>query len=137
MQRVTMTREELYEVVWSQPTVRLAAAYGLSDVGLAKLCRRYNIPRPPRGYWAKLQAGQTPRRTPLPARDGPTEIVLHPPPQKPAHVSGAGREPTADETPPEAKIVVAANLRGAHALVAASPCRGTRSAGRCGCATRC
>lgn len=103
MQQVTITREELYEAVWTQPTMRLAAAYRLSDVGLAKLCRRYDIPRPPRGYWAKLKAGQTPERTPLPTRDGPTKIVFHPAPQKPAHAPGAGREPASDETPPEAE----------------------------------
>ena len=52
-----ITRKELYAQVWSTPIRTLAANYGLSDVGLAKICKRLAIPRPPRGYWAKIQAG--------------------------------------------------------------------------------
>lgn len=44
----------------------LAKAYGLSDVGLAKTCRRYNIPCPGRGYWAKRHYGGTPPQPQLP-----------------------------------------------------------------------
>ena len=42
----------------------LAKEFGLSDVGLAKACQRYNIPRPPVGYWAKVEHG---KRVQLPA----------------------------------------------------------------------
>lgn len=31
--------------------------FGLSNVGLAKLCRRHRIPVPPRGYWRKKETG--------------------------------------------------------------------------------
>jgi hypothetical protein len=54
----------------------LAVQYGISDVGLAKVCRRYNIPRPPRGYWAKIQAGQRARKTPLPKISDPRYAVI-------------------------------------------------------------
>ncbi len=37
------TREELYEQVWSAPMQTLALGYGLSDVGLAKTCKRMVI----------------------------------------------------------------------------------------------
>ena len=47
---VTLTREELYEMVWSELLWTLAQRYGLSDVGLAKTCRRFKIPVPWRGY---------------------------------------------------------------------------------------
>src|SRR4051812_40394048 len=63
---VRVTREELYEKVWSEPMQRLAKQYGLSDVGLAKACRRMRVPLPGRGYWAKKQFGKPVRRTPLP-----------------------------------------------------------------------
>lgn len=63
---VTLTREELYEAVWRTPIVRLAAEFGISDVALAKTCRRMNVPRPPRGYWARVAAGYTVKRTILP-----------------------------------------------------------------------
>jgi hypothetical protein len=63
---VTLTREELYEKVWTTPIHKLSQEFGISDVGLAKLCRRHKIPVPGRGYWARLAAGQKQRRTPLP-----------------------------------------------------------------------
>jgi hypothetical protein len=33
-----ITREELYGLVWSKPTMAAAKDLGLSDVGLAKIC---------------------------------------------------------------------------------------------------
>lgn len=62
----TLTRDELHDLVWSVPVSRLARRFGISDVGLAKICARHEIPRPPRGYWAKVQAGKRLGRTPLP-----------------------------------------------------------------------
>src|SRR5690606_11576503 len=46
----TMTREELYNAVWTTPMSRLAEDYGISGNGLAKICDREDIPYPPRGY---------------------------------------------------------------------------------------
>jgi hypothetical protein len=51
-------REKLYREVWAEPTQRVAKRDRLSDTGLAKLCKRLLIPRPPRGYWAKKAAGK-------------------------------------------------------------------------------
>ena len=65
-QEVELRREELYERVWLTPIHRLAKEFGLSDVGLAKLCRRHQVPVPGRGYWRRLQTGQKPVRPPLP-----------------------------------------------------------------------
>lgn len=50
---ITFTREELFQRVWSEPLLKLAAEIGVSDVGLAKACRRAQIPLPGRGHWAK------------------------------------------------------------------------------------
>jgi hypothetical protein len=36
---------DLYERVWTTPLGTLPREFGLSDVGLAKLCRRHDIPR--------------------------------------------------------------------------------------------
>jgi hypothetical protein len=62
----TVERTKLYRQLWSIPGAQLAIMYGISDVGLAKVCKRYSIPRPPRGYWARLAAGQHVPRPPLP-----------------------------------------------------------------------
>lgn len=61
-----LTREELYEKVWGAPTVQVAAELGISDVALAKRCKKLNVPKPSLGYWAKVAAGQKPTKTPLP-----------------------------------------------------------------------
>lgn len=61
-----MKRSELYAKVWAKPMTQLAADLGISDVGLAKACRRHAVPAPPRGHWAKLKAGQKPPQIPLP-----------------------------------------------------------------------
>ena len=57
-------REELYEKAWSQPLHQLAKEYGISDVGLAKVCRKLAVPVPGRGYWAKKSAGKPVRKRP-------------------------------------------------------------------------
>jgi len=63
---VSFTREQLYEAVWSKPMRHLAPTYGLSDVGLAKICRKLQVPTPPVGYWQKLEFGHQVERPPLP-----------------------------------------------------------------------
>src|SRR5208282_4420062 len=62
----TFTREALYKLVWSESTRILSKRFGISDVGLARVCRRANIPTPDRGYWARVAAGQECEKTPLP-----------------------------------------------------------------------
>ena len=37
----TLTRQALYDLVWSMPVTKLAESLGLSDVGLAKICDRH------------------------------------------------------------------------------------------------
>jgi hypothetical protein len=63
---LTLTRQTLYDLVWSKPMSELAKEFRMSDVGLAKRCRAVDVPIPYRGYWARKTAGQEPPRTPLP-----------------------------------------------------------------------
>jgi hypothetical protein len=74
---ITLTRQELYEMVWSKPMSSLAKDFGISDVALAKRCREVDVPIPYRGYWARKAAGQMPPqlllpkyRRSMPAADG-------------------------------------------------------------------
>ena len=62
---LTLTRQQLYDLVWSKPVRDVAKDFGMSDVALAKRCRAVRVPIPPRGYWARVAAGQKPRKTPL------------------------------------------------------------------------
>ncbi|MDP4533507.1 hypothetical protein Q9252_15280 [Marinobacter salarius] len=61
-----ITRQSLYEEVWAEPVSRTAPRYGISGVALGKICRKHKIPLPPRGYWAKIKAGHSPKKLPLP-----------------------------------------------------------------------
>lgn len=51
-------REMIYHEVWAEPVTTVAAKYHLSDNGLRKHCRKYGIPLPPPGYWARIRVGQ-------------------------------------------------------------------------------
>jgi hypothetical protein len=63
---ITLSRSALHELVWTKPVRDVAKEFGISDVALAKRCRALKIPLPARGYWAKVAAGQKPRRPALP-----------------------------------------------------------------------
>lgn len=64
----SFTREELYALVWAEPVRTVAERLGISDVALAKACRKNDIPIPPRGHWAKVEAGKKTYKFPLPRR---------------------------------------------------------------------
>ncbi len=81
---ISLHRHELYKLVWSEPMARLAKNYGLSDVGLAKICKKYNIPRPGRGYWARKQAGERVTITRLPKKDNNPIISIRVYPASPS-----------------------------------------------------
>ncbi|MGC3998038.1 MAG: hypothetical protein QM767_11315 [Anaeromyxobacter sp.] len=55
---MALTREELYDAVWSQPMEAVAAKHGVSGSFLTRVCETLNVPRPQRGHWAKLKAGK-------------------------------------------------------------------------------
>ena len=72
-----LDRAALFDRVWSEPVEKLAKDWGLSGRGLAKVCRRLQIPVPPRGFWAKLEHGQRmprPRLGELPP--GEAEVIV-------------------------------------------------------------
>jgi hypothetical protein len=60
------SRQELYDLVWSTPASKLAPDFGMSDVAIAKRCKKLNVPRPSLGYWTKVAAGQTLPKAALP-----------------------------------------------------------------------
>jgi hypothetical protein len=122
---ITLSREELYERVWSTPMRTLAKTLGLSDVGLAKTCKRMKIPRPGLGYWAKKAAGKATKKTPLPDLPPnvggiPLEARFTPAPPTDDQ-SFALPAPVAEqdeyETRPENRIKVRNTLHSGHPLI--------------------
>jgi hypothetical protein len=68
-QNSTWNRQQLYEEVWQFPLRKLAVEYGISDVGLAKVCRKLEIPLPGLGHWTKIACGHAIARPPLPVME--------------------------------------------------------------------
>ncbi len=64
-QETRFERDRLYAEVWAEPVRTVADRYGLSDVGLRKICHKLGVPTPPLGYWARVDAGKAPRVAPL------------------------------------------------------------------------
>jgi hypothetical protein len=62
----SLTRSQLYELVWAEPMLKVAARFEVSSSYMARVCTLMNVPRPERGYWAKLAVGQIPPKPELP-----------------------------------------------------------------------
>src|SRR5262249_17192201 len=121
---IKLTRKELYDKVWSQPVLTLAKEYGISDVGLKKICKGRDIPTPGLGYWAKVAHGKAVRRIPLPPANPEQSdiIVIHgSSPYRAPHVS---REAEVDwverESQPEYRVTANFTDEYRHPLVLAT-----------------
>ena len=53
------TEDELFAYVWETSTLQLGEHFGVSDKAIEKRCKKFNIHKPPRGYWALIYAGAT------------------------------------------------------------------------------
>lgn len=92
----TVSRESLYEQVWSTPMTKIAERYGVSSSYLARVFTHLNIPRPAVGYWAKIAAGKRKAIPPLPevqpgapiawSRNGAPEQISRTLPKSPAKI---------------------------------------------------
>jgi AcrR family transcriptional regulator len=73
-----ISRQALYDLVWSRPLAGAATEVGLSANGLAKLCDRLMIPRPSRTYWTRAGRAAGAQRPALPPapRETAAEIVV-------------------------------------------------------------
>jgi hypothetical protein len=125
--RGPISREQLFEQIWSKPMREVAASYGVSGSFLTRVCRRMNVPCPPTGHWARVAAGQTPAKRPLPPTDPWDDIawirgneppVALPLPQAPSP-SNAGRRRRQGKRPTLHPIVAGArrqfdDLRNSH-----------------------
>ena len=73
-------RKDLYEQVWEKPMIHLAKEYGISDVGLKKICKKMEIPTPGLGHWTRIECGQKVPKKPLPklSKNGVEEATISP-----------------------------------------------------------
>lgn len=70
-----LTRAELHKQIWSEPLTSVAATYGLTGNGLAKICDRFNVPRPTRTHWTRV-ADRRDAPVPLPTDRRPANEMI-------------------------------------------------------------
>ena len=114
---MAVSRETLFEEVWAEPMLRVAARYGVSSSFLGRVCERLNVPRPGRGYWAQLEVGKADPKPALPelrpgdelewARDGEPRRFFRPT----AHPGDPPAAPTKRTFPPGTTHPVLAGAR--------------------------
>lgn len=109
---VTFTREELFKRIWTEPLLKLAAEIGISDVGLAKACRRAEIPLPGRGHWAKSSKYRPPPPKLLKASAQATETI-----SLQVLAEPEARLPRAEKPSDATPIIVPATLEAPDPLV--------------------
>lgn len=116
----TVTRSELYELVWDKPMRDLAREFGVSDRGLAKICERMNVPCPERGYWAKKAAGRpVVRRKLSEPESNPSFTIQRSPDFRALREERIRREAELDESVADAApLLVAKRLTQPHAVIA-------------------
>lgn len=116
-----LTREELYETVWSEPVSRLAQKYALSGNGLKKLCGRAGVQVPPVGYWQQKAHGKAPERPLLAAVPEkfiePIAVPVWSPDLEPPPRSSDVEVLVTQEESAEHRVEVPDQLRNPHRLV--------------------
>lgn len=119
--RIRVSRQDLYDKVWSEPMTKLAQEYGISDVALAKICRKLDIPYPGRGYWRKNQTGKVVKQVPLPLNSDSAKqfatIHWRVEPQPVEELSATMKERIQSEVAAEQKIEVLDRLVSPHRLL--------------------
>lgn len=116
-----LSREKLYELVWSEPMLKVGARFDVSSSYMARVCTLLNVPRPERGYWAKLAVGKALQKPLLPdplpgdplvwSRDGSTPQPKAVP-RLPAVLEGVPSAPRKPRSPRFSSPVI-----GTHALI--------------------
>lgn len=111
-----VTREQLYALAWSEPMTQVARRYGVSSSFLARVCTMMNVPRPPMGYWTKLEFGKSVSQAPLPEAT-PFDLLVWTPgaalpvQRQPTPAVKAAPKVSVQRTPTRVKKPVAAGPR--------------------------
>ncbi|MCX7547780.1 hypothetical protein OS188_07435 [Xanthomarina sp. F1114] len=124
MDNKTITRKELYDLVWSKPITHIVKDYGFSDNGFRKICKKHNIPLPKAGYWMKLKFNKKVEKVKLPKQNDNPKISL----EKTNNILYKGKHPNTElalrkkeiEESKELKIAVPAKLAKPHKYITAT-----------------
>ncbi len=58
MEKIILTRKELYDLVWSNPVAALLRKFDIKNSELRKILKEMNIPTPEMGHWQRIQYGK-------------------------------------------------------------------------------
>ncbi len=85
------SREEFHELVWSTPIEELANRFGVTTNLLVRICHNHLVPVPPKSYWTKIEAGETPTPTPLRAVENTSlhTVIIEQPQARPSAYAAA------------------------------------------------
>jgi hypothetical protein len=76
MESITLTRQTLYEKVWSQQASIISQEYCVTEHGLSDICNRLNVPFPEPTHWRRVNQSKKPIPVPpLPTESHGTEKV--------------------------------------------------------------
>lgn len=109
-----LTREALYELVWSEPMLKVAARFNVSSSYMARICTLLNVPRPKRGYWAKLAVGKAPPKPLLPDARAGDELVWS---RSGEYIHVDKPLPRPPSTPPRRRTKMSSTRPGQHHLI--------------------
>ena len=77
-----ITRQALYEALWSSPRKELASAWGIDPNTITYASKKQNIPLPKPGHWTLVSMGKPPSQPAL-TGDPDESVTLEDPPRKP------------------------------------------------------
>jgi len=78
MKKITLTRHDLYEMVWKEPLTSISERLKVNYEDLRRLYHNLQIPIPSGGYWSKLKWGMTSEIVSLPLDyTGENQIELY------------------------------------------------------------
>lgn len=59
MEKITLSRQELYDLVWSESLTALSKRFNIRYTELRKICLEMKVPVPQNGHWSKLKFGKS------------------------------------------------------------------------------
>ncbi len=79
MGKNTITRQEIFNLIWHESLTSISKRLNIPYTHLQKVCRELSIPVPSAGYWMRLKLGKTVEPIPLPTDySGIEEIKMYP-----------------------------------------------------------
>ncbi|WP_297796506.1 hypothetical protein [uncultured Marinobacter sp.] len=94
-----ITRQALFEAIWSTPRKDLASVWKIDPNTITHACKRHKVPLPKPGHWTLVSMGKPPSHPILPG-DPNVTVALEEKIQKPIKQKAASEEPkTATQKP--------------------------------------